>query len=142
MFSEIIKDMNWVAVFVGALAYFMLGALWYSLLFQKQWVAYQGITKEDMEKPGAKKGVGVIMFASFVLMFVNSFALSVLVNKMGVWGWMSGVKLGLFTGICFACVSIGINMLYEKKPLGLFFINGAYQVVGNIIAAVIIVLWQ
>jgi hypothetical protein len=55
---------------------------------------------------------------------------------------MSGVKLGAFTGVCFALTSIGINMLYEKKPMGLFFINGGYQVLGNIIAAVIIVCWQ
>lgn len=139
MFSEIIQDMNWIAVFVGALAYFMLGALWYSLLFQKQWIAYTGTNMEDAN---VKKGVAAIMFGSFVLMFITSFALSVLVNKMGVWGWMSGVKLGLFTGVCFACTSMGINMLYEKKPIGLFFINGAYQVLGNILAAVIIVLWQ
>ncbi len=79
MFSEIIKDMNWIAVFVGALAYFMLGALWYSFLFQKKWIAYQGI---KMDHENAKKGIAAIMFASFVLMFINSFALAVLVNKM------------------------------------------------------------
>jgi hypothetical protein len=37
---------------------------------------------------------------------------------------------------------MAINMLYEKKPLGLFFINGGYQVLGNIIAAVVITMWH
>ena len=140
--TEMLNELNWVAILVGTLGYFVLGAIWYSFLFKNQWIAYQGINAEDMNKPDAKKGVGAIMFASFVLMFVTSLGIAILVNRIGVWGWMSGVKLGLFTGVCFACTSMGINMLYERKPLGLFFINGSYQVLGNIIAAVIVVCWQ
>jgi uncharacterized membrane protein YkgB len=139
---EMLKELNWIAILVGTLGYFFLGAIWYSFLFKNKWVAYQGISAEEMNKPDAKKGVGAIMFASFILMFVTSLGIAILVNKIGVWGWMSGAKLGLFTGVCFACTSMGINMLYEKKPFGLFLINGSYQVLGNIIAAIIIVCWQ
>jgi len=139
---EMLKELNWIAILVATLAYFFLGAVWYSFLFKNQWIAYQGITAEEMNKPDARKGVGAIMFASFILMFVTCLGISILVNKIGVWGWMSGAKLGFFTGVFFACTSMGINMLYEKKPIGLFFINGAYQVLGNIIAAIIIVSWQ
>ena len=142
MMMQIFKDINWIAVLIGAVGYFMLGALWYSFLFQKQWITYQGISMEDMNKPGAKKGVGAIMFASFILMFITSAAIAILTYRIGIWGWMSAVRLGAFTGVCFACTSMGINMLYEKKPLGLFLINGSYQVLGNIIAAVVIVCWR
>ncbi|MDB5200157.1 MAG: hypothetical protein JWO92_2120 [Chitinophagaceae bacterium] len=137
--TQTFSELNWIAILVGTIGYFALGAIWYSFLFQKKWIAYNKI---DMSDPNGKKGVGAIMFASFILMFVTSLAIAILVNRIGVWSWMSGVKLGAFTGVCFACTSMGINMLYEKKPLGLFFINGAYQVLGNIIAAVIIVCWQ
>lgn len=139
MIMQIFKDINWIAVLVGTIGYFMLGALWYSFLFQKKWIAYNKI---DMSDPNGKKGVGAIMFASFILMFVTSTTIAFLAYRVGMWGWMSGVKLGAFTGVFFACTSMGINMLYEKKPLGLFFINGGYQVLGNIIAAVIIVCWR
>jgi hypothetical protein len=44
--------------------------------------------------------------------------------------------------VCFALTSIAINMLYEKKPMGLFYINGGYQLLGNIIAAAIICGWR
>ncbi len=95
-----------------------------------------------MTDPNGKKGVGAIMFASFVMMFICSTAIAFLAYRVGMWGWMSGVKLGLLTGVCFASTSMAINMLYEKKPLGLFFINAGYQVLGNILAAVIICLWH
>jgi hypothetical protein len=82
------------------------------------------------------------MFGSFIMMFICSAAIAILIYRIGVWGWMSGVKLGLLTGLCFASTSMAINMLYEKKPLGLFFINGGYQLLGNIIAAVVITCWR
>ncbi len=139
MITEIFKNINWLAVLAGTLGYFALGAIWYSFLFQKKWIAYNKI---DMSDPGGKKGVGAIMFASFILMFITSLGLAILVNRIGSSGWIAGLKLGFFTGVFFACTSMGINMLYEKKPLGLFFINGGYQVLGNIIAGIIIACWR
>ena len=142
MITAILQEINWIAVFAGSIAYFLLGAVWYSFLFRDKWIAYQGITKEDMSKPDAKKGVGAIMFISFVMMFINATGLAILSSYMGLKVWQHGVHLGLLAGLCFACTSIAINMLYEKKPMGLFLINGGYQVLGNIIAAIIIVCWK
>ena len=30
-------DMNWLAVFCAGLAYWLVGAIWYSVLFSKAW---------------------------------------------------------------------------------------------------------
>jgi hypothetical protein len=125
---------------VGAIGYFALGALWYSFLFQKQWIKYTGVTMSN--DPNAKKGIGAIMFGSFIMMFICSVAIAILVSRIGLHSWLSGLKLGLLTGLCFAFTSMAINMLYEMKPVGLYFINGCYQLLGNIIAAVIICSWR
>jgi len=132
---------NWIAVLIGTAAYFVLGALWYSkILFASKWIAY---LKIDINDPNAKKGMGVMFGGSFVLMFVQSLAIAILANRLGViGGWMSGVKLGAFTGCCFCAATIGVNYLYEKKPLGLFLINAGYAIVGNIIAAVVICMME
>ena len=131
---------NWIAVLVGALGYFILGALWYSkLLFAKRWIAYNKI---DMNDPNAKKGMGMMFGGSLVLMFISSLAIAILAGRLGLVGcWMSGLKLGALTGACFGAAGIGINYLYEKKPFGLFLINGLYQICGNIIAGVVICSW-
>ena len=128
---------NWISVLIGAAAYFALGALWYSkILFAPKWIAY---LKIDVNDPNAKKGMGMMFGGSFVLMFVQSLAIAILANRLGlIGGWMSGIKLGAFTGGCFCAATIGVNYLYEKKPFGLFLINAGYAIVGNIVAAVII----
>lgn len=139
MNSENFNHINWLATVAGAIGFFALGAIWYSFLFQKKWIAYTGVSMGD---PDAKKGVGAIMFGSFIMMFICSLAIAILASRLDLSGWLSGLKLGLLTGICFAFTSMAINMLYEMKPSGLYFINGGYQLLGNIIAAVIICSWR
>lgn len=133
--------LNWIAIIVAALAYFALGALWYSkVLFANRWIAD---LKLDVNDPDAKKGMGMMFGGSLVLMFVQCLAIGILAGRLGISGagWMSGLKLGAFTGVCFCSAQIGINYLYEKKPFSLFLINAGYAVVGNIIAGIIICSW-
>ena len=133
--------LNWPAIAVAALAYFMLGALWYSkVLFAKRWIAD---LKLDVNDPNAKKGAGLMFGGSFILMFVQSVVIAVLAERLDIrdQGWMSGIKLGLVTG-SFCAAAVGINYLYEKKPISLWLINAGYAVIGNIIAAVIICSWS
>jgi len=132
---------NWIAVIVAALAYFALGALWYSkILFATKWIGY---LKIDVNDPNAKKGMGLMFGGSLLMMFVQSLAIAILAERLHVeGGWLSGVKIGAFTGCCFSSATIGINYLYEKKPLGLFLINAGYAIVGNIIAGIIICSWK
>lgn len=141
MNTEMFDDFPWLQTLVAALAYFMLGALWYSkVLFVKKWIEY---LKIDVNAADAKKGLGKMFGGSFVMMFLQCFALAVLITRMDdLHGWMSGVKIGALTGVCFSAATIGVNYLYEKKPLGLFLINAGYAVAGNIIAAVILCCWQ
>lgn len=142
--SHLFDYLNWISIFVATLAYFALGAIWYSkVLFAKRWIAYSRI---DINDPNAKKGMGIMFGGSLLLMFVQCFAIAVLAGKIGEdgvqGGWMSGLKLGAFTGACFCAATIGVNYLYEKKPFGLYLINAGYAIVGNIIAAMIICYWD
>ena len=138
MNSALFSDINWLAVLVGGLAYFMLGALWYSALFKNAWIRLSGVNMSD---PNAKKGVAQIMMASFVLMIVASIGMGILITRIGSSGWMTGLKIGLIAGLCFSATSISISYLYEKRPLGLHLINGLYNTFGCVLAGIIIAVW-
>ena len=139
MNAEFLSNLNWLHILVATVAYFMLGAVWYSFLFQKKWIEYQGI---DMNNPNAKKGVGGIMAFTFILEFLVTIGIAILIYRLGLSGLMSGIKLGLFTGILFSGIAIAISYLYQMKPTSLSMIDGGYHTVGQIIAAVILCMWQ
>lgn len=140
--STLFDYLNWPAIAVAAVAYWVLGSLWYSpAMFAKKWIAY---LKIDVHAPDAKKGMGLMFGGSLVLMFIQALAIAIIAERMHIRGagWMSGMKLGALTGTCFCAATIGINYLYQKSPVGLFFINAGYAMVGNIIAAIIICIWE
>lgn len=139
MDTQFMANIHWLQILVAAIAYFALGAIWYSALFQKKWIAYQKI---DMNDPNIKSGTAAIMFGSFIWMFISCIALDIIVTKLQLDNALSGVKWGLLTGICFSAAAISISYLYVKKPTGLHFIDCLYHVVGQVIACVILCVWK
>lgn len=134
-----LTHLNWLHVFVATIAYFILGAIWYSFLFQKPWIRYQNI---DTSNPDAKKGAGIIMLVGFIWTFIMVTGIAVLAAKTPLLGGvLSGITLGLTTGVLSA-LAISMTYLYLKRAAGLHLIDGLYHVVGQIIAAIILVLWR
>ena len=139
MDTSFFSNINWLAVAVAALAYFMLGALWYSFLFRNLWIKSSGV---DMSNPDAKKGVAATMVLTLLLEFVICIGIAILVYRLGlIGGVMSGVKLGLLTGAVFCSPVMFINNLYQGKPIQLGLIDSGYHIVGNVIAAIILCIW-
>lgn len=140
MNTSFLDGINWLAVVVAGLAYFALGAIWYSFLFSKQWIKSSGV---DVNDPSMKTGMAQTMGTSAVLMTVTALGIAILANRMGITAcWMSGLKLGAITGLLLGTTAISISYLYEKRPLALYLINGGYTLLGNIIAAIIICCWR
>ena len=140
MNTEIFSQINWLAVLVAAIAYFMLGAIWYSkALFASKWAALVGL---DMSNPDKKKGMGKMMAGTFVLIIVTCIVLALFVQRLDLSVISSALKLGLITGIGFATTAVSISFIYESRPTALYFIDCGYHLAGHLLAAIILVLWQ
>src|SRR4051812_29957697 len=97
MFTQLLSNLNWLHIAAAAVAFFMLGAIWYSpILFAKPWAR---MVNMNMTDPNAKKGMGVMMFGSFILMVVCCIALAILYAIIHVDSALSAVKFGLFFGV-------------------------------------------
>ncbi len=138
MGTEIFTNMNWLAVIVASLAYFFVGAIWYSFLFKNAWIKNSGVNVND---PNAKKGMMQIMLTSLILVFICSIGIAIFLSRVGPSSWMSGAKVGLVAGACFSVTAISNSYLFEKRPLGLHLINAGYNIVGCVIAGIILAVW-
>jgi hypothetical protein len=140
MNSELFTNVNWLAVLVAAIAYFILGAIWYSkALFAPKWAAAVGI---DMNNPDKSKSLGKMMIGSFTLIIINCIGLALLVVRMDLSILASGLRLGALTGLCFCTTAVAVSFIYESRPTVLYFIDCGYHIAGNLIAAVILVMWR
>ncbi|HEY0432841.1 MAG TPA: DUF1761 domain-containing protein [Chitinophagaceae bacterium] len=138
MNPDLFSNLNWLAVLVGSLGYFILGAVWYSALFRNQWMKAVGITMDG----NSSKGLGGILVASFVTVLICSIGLALLIAKIGSSGWMTGAKIGLIAGVCFSAATIANSYFYEKRPVSLMLINGFYNIFGCMISGIIIAVWK
>ncbi len=140
MDTVIFSQINWLAVTAAAIAYFVLGAIWYSkALFGTRWATLVGM---DMNDPNKNRGMAKMFTTTLILIIVTCIGLAILVNRLDLVFLLSGLKLGLLTGICFATTAVSISFIYESRPTGLYFIDCGYHLVGHIVAAIILSLWR
>ena len=138
MTFDAFKEVNWLAVIVGAVAYFAIGGLWYAPpLFGKAWIAASGAAPPQ----GGRPPIGLFV-GTFVLEFVASLGLAALALNTASDTVGEGLLLGLVAGVAFAFTAIAVTQLYEKRPRILMFINGGYHVVSMAVVGIIVALWD
>lgn len=128
---------NWLAVLVAGAAFFLLGAVWYSVLFGKKWAQLLNI---DWENPGGN--MGLIFGLTLVFELLASLAMAIVIRDTGFGGWLGGLHVGLIVGVGVVLPVIAINNLYQRKPAALTAIDAGHMVVGLAIVGVILGAWR
>ncbi len=128
---------NYLAVFVAALAYWLLGALWYGALFHNAWMALEHVTPE--QAAGANPAAPYII--SFVLNIVIAFVLAQLCAWRNANTAARGAALGILMWIGFVGPVTYTTNMYEMRPVQLFAINEFYALVGLCLMGAILGAW-
>ena len=135
------EQANYWAILVSAAAYFVLGSLWFSLLFGSSW-------SKEVEKHGVKidqptgKEIGAKMIQTFIGNLIAAVAMAIVVYKSGTSGWQNGLHLGLICGFGFAAAAIFIAYTWESRSFKLMAIDFGYAVVGITVCGVILSVWK
>ncbi len=134
--GDLLIAVNWWAVIVAAVVYFLLGAVWYSVLFAKKWMEQRELKEEDIGDPNP-----IIFLWSFVLQFVATLSLALFILAMGVYTGIEGAIVGFGAGAGIVFTLAGTTGLFSDAKLGLHFIDNGYHVVGLTIAGAILGWW-
>ncbi|WP_338241256.1 DUF1761 domain-containing protein [Aurantiacibacter hainanensis] len=124
-------DVNLLAVVLGALAFFVIGALWYGPLFGKPWREMNGIT-DEMVKQGPREGQNptwLIMLLAFLLEMLVVLMLGHNIARTSAQPHVI-MMMAVGFGALIMAPALGINYLFQMRPGKLFAIDAAYLVVG------------
>ena len=128
---------NYPAVFVCALLYWLLGALWYAVLFSKPWMAL-----ENMPAGQTNGNEALPYIATFVLNLLIAFVLA----QICAWRDANTAARGAAIGVLLWVGIIGpINFttyMYETRSMQLFAINEFYPLVGLCLMGAILGAWR
>ncbi|HWP00620.1 MAG TPA: DUF1761 domain-containing protein, partial [Methylococcus sp.] len=128
-------SVNWLAVIIGTVVYFALGALWFAPMtpIGRAWVkasAYESPTS-------GTRSTNLFYVFPLVSCFVMVTALALLAAATGVESIGEGIVLGLVVGIGFALPLFITTAAFEfKKPQPFTWgvIDASYHVIGLVIA--------
>lgn len=138
MSLDVFGQVSWLGALVGAVAWFILGAAWYTPPpMAKMWLKVSGVTMPEDAKPNP-----VVFLITLVAYFLASVVIAALAVATGTDTMSEAAILGVLLGIGFAVSSAIVTATYEMKPkpMGYVAFNGLYNVLGMTLSAVIITL--
>jgi hypothetical protein len=136
MTFDVLSEINYLAVVVAALAFFAWSALYYAPpVTGKAWQKAVGLTREQQRPNPA------VFVASYIAYFLMALTLAAIARSTGATDFADGLVLGIFVGVGIAAAGIFNGGLYEQK-MNLAWINIGNVVIGFIIVAVIVTVWD
>jgi hypothetical protein len=138
MSFDLLEDVKWLAVLLAALAYFVIGAIWYAPpVLGKSWGAAGGM---DMPAEGRRPGPAIYI-VPLIGSVLSAIALGMIAVATRTDTVGEGIVLGLVVGVGFAIsISLVTATFESNKPNQMVWgsINAGYHLVGNVVAAIII----
>ncbi len=114
-------DINWLSVLIAGVSAFMVGGLWYGLIFAKTWQKLVGLSDGEIAQ-----GMAKVFGGSFVLSLVMATNLAFFIGDESL---EFGLLAGLAAGLGWVAMAFGVNYLFERRSLKLYLINAGYSVV-------------
>jgi hypothetical protein len=126
-------DVQWWQLVLAVLAYFGVGAFWYSpALFGKQWVKELGKKPQDMGDP--RNAMIVTFLAMVLLVLIEAYFIS----RTGVSGPLRGAYLGAKLWLGFVATTALINNVFQNGSRKLYAIDQGYHLVGLVLAGAVL----
>ncbi len=137
MIFDALSDLNWLAVVVAGLAYFVIGAIWYSdAVMGKQ---YRAAIGQDPNSPAKMEPVA--LFVNLIGWIVAAAALGLVSVSIGADSVGDGLALGLVVWLGFIATNRIVAAYYEGPNRALMMANGPYNLLGYLAMGAILAVW-
>jgi Protein of unknown function (DUF1761) len=129
---------NYWAVLVCAVVYWLMGAVWYDLLFQKPWLSLEHLTLADAAQMSPVWPYIITLVLNLLIAFVLA--------QICVWRNANtagrGAAIGTLLWIGFVGPIAYTTNMYELRPAELFAINYCYPLAGLAVMGAILGVWH
>jgi Protein of unknown function (DUF1761) len=131
-----IANLNWLAVLAAFVAYSVVGALWFTVLFTKPYRISLGKENEPQQKLPP-----IFIIGPAICTLVITITSAILMNVLHIESFGSALEFALLIGFGYLVsntVTIAINPNIPR-PILYGVVSGSYHLVGIVIACMIIV---
>lgn len=131
---------NYWAVLVAGLLYWILGAVWYGL-FSAPFIRLMRWTPEDLARLEAQ-GTGKELALAFATSVLTAYVLAHFVRYVGARNFLDGALTGFWAFVGFVLTTNLATVIFEGRPAGLYFISMGYNLVALVLMGVLLAVWR
>lgn len=128
---------NYAAIVVAAVAYWVLGAVWYGVLFSKPWMALEHMTDEQA------RSMNPVL--PYVITLILNLLIAYVLSQICLWRNATTAGRGAAIGVILWVGIIGpitfTTYMYEMRSHTLFAINEFYPLAGMVLMGTILGAW-
>jgi hypothetical protein len=128
---------NVLAVLAAAVLQWLVGWLWYGVVFNKSYRTLVGAP--EGQKPSNPGGVMTLIFITNLIL---AFALAQIVMLSGVVDITKGMFVGVVCGLGFVVPPLLAQHVSEGKPFKLFGINAIYWLIAMALSGSLLAIWH
>jgi hypothetical protein len=129
---------NYLAVFVAALANYLIATIWYAAIFGNLWKKLTGIS----EMKPVPMNMIIVFLGSLVMSYVLLHSIifgNAYLNMSGVSGGLMG---GFFSWLGFIAPVTLTNVMYEKRSWKLWLLDNSFWLLSLLVMGTILSAWQ
>lgn len=134
MISQL-ANLNWISLVLAFVAYFLLGALWFTLFFSKPYKISLGRDNETLpNKP-------IFIVGPALCSLVITLASAILIDALDIHSFGGALEFSLLVGVGYLfanTVNIAINPNIPR-PILYGIISGTYHLLGILMVSIILV---
>ena len=132
---------NYPAVIVAAVIHFIIGGLWYGLIFGNVFLRIVEWTPEQLARIQAESHWSQYLMA-FVTSFVLAYILAHFVQYTKATNALGGMQTGFWLWLGFVATTQLPTVIFEQRKLGLYLLNVGYQLAACLICGAILAVWK
>lgn len=122
---------TYLSIAVGTVLAFMLGWVWYGMLFQSQWLAAVGLTMDDT---GSEMQIGA-MLVPLIAWLIAAGCFHSIAHMANVSALQGNVKLAVLCWLGFSAPATLFSTYFGMRGSDLYWIDGLYLLCGVLLIA-------
>lgn len=132
---------NYLAVLVAAVIHFMIGGLWYGLLFATKFIELIGWSREKLQQVGSQNHTKEYIFA-FLSSLVLVYILAHFIQYTRAKGVVDGMQTAFWLWLGFVATTQLATVVFEERNMGLYLLNIGYQLVACLLTGALLAAWK
>ncbi|HEY3027844.1 MAG TPA: DUF1761 domain-containing protein [Pyrinomonadaceae bacterium] len=132
---------KYLAVLVAAIVHWLLGGLWYGVIFKNKFIELIGWSPEKLQQM-ANQSEGKALGIAFLMSLVFCYILAHFVQYTRATTAAGGAQTAFWLWLGFIVTTNIATVLFEDRSLGLYFISMGYYFVASVVAGAILAAWH